>query len=203
MATPKQKKKMFELQKRGIRYVINAPFRSHTSDIFLMLDVLPLPVLHEYYVFKFMIQLKDVDNTAHIFDYWNFNIPSSRLHHHLRIPFASTNKILKLPFFHFPKIYNKWIDIYNAPPILEFLPNLRLHMLKRFASEKKCNTRQCYICVNFSVQFSMREAEKNIKEHRKKLLIAHKKYKKAERYSELAEKAGMGEYEALNRLLSD
>ena len=48
LANNKMKKYLFKLQKRAIRYVVNAKKSSHTAQIFDLLEILPLSVLSTY-----------------------------------------------------------------------------------------------------------------------------------------------------------
>ncbi len=70
MAGTKLQNKISKLQKNGIRIVYDANRFSHSAQIFVNMEVLPISVLHIYNVFKFVYKVKHGPLNETIGMYW-------------------------------------------------------------------------------------------------------------------------------------
>ncbi len=204
LASTPTKKRLFKIQKKALRYVLDAPHRSHTANMFQLTNVLPLPIMYKFNAFKFVhYALKD-SRLNELKKEWKFNVSSFRNKHKLAIPFFKSSRLDKFPITDFPRIYNELIDTFSSDTIAHKFSNLHEHMLNKYAINNECkNKRNCYICRMYGFSLEGRREEIREKLARKNLVIEKKECLKAERYSLLAEKAGLSTRNFWKNLLKD
>ncbi len=204
MCSTPLRKRINKIYKQGIRHVVGAPFRSHTAQIFHLLEIMPPPMLHVFTVFRFMHKIISDPSMYHITHYWKPPPATSNLRNanKLSVPFCANKKLSKFPLFSFPSIYNKLIDIFNSNKINRDFEKLKILLIEDYYENNTCKLRNCFVCKKFNAQEQLKKAKDELDAKKLEELIADKKAKKAERYSRLTNKLRIDEYELLDYFIS-
>jgi hypothetical protein len=141
------------LQKKAIRIIYKAKYRSHTDPLFKSSKILKLADLYEYQVCLFMYDYEHKNLPLSFMNIFKHNAdvhPSrvTRQSHHFYIKKSKSQFSMKLPLFNFPRIWNALCD--NIPQtqykssVKKFLK--RSYILQ-YSSEIHCQYEKCPDCV--------------------------------------------------------
>lgn len=150
--------KIFTLQKKAIRIIMNVPFNAHTESLFKKLNILPLPSLIEFFKLQFMQQFsqgllpKIFTNTWTTIEARSLNL---NLHNYplrnsdnLFIPFARLKLTEKHPLHFFPKLWSEFQEneIKYIRCKIEFNCKLKTYFLNKLQSNYRCTRLFCPRC---------------------------------------------------------
>ena len=140
------------LQKRAIRTIHNAFYNSHTDPKFRKSKLLKLHDIFEYQSLLFT------------YDYLNNKLPSSfdgkfptnrdvlnykdtRQSDNLFVPNFSSKYAQKLPAYHLPKLWNKWIRLLpDSNKRYSIKNSIKSQILQTYQEYVKCNNVKCSDC---------------------------------------------------------
>ena len=105
--------KTIRLQKRGIRVVNRAQYKSHTEPLFKNSSVLKLNDIYEQQVVLFVLdyvqgRLPSSFNNVFLFNSDLNTEHRTRQSKLMHVPKGRTCFCAKLPYFNYPRIWNKW-----------------------------------------------------------------------------------------------
>lgn len=144
--------KLEKLQKRAIRTVNQATFKSHTEPLFKSSAVLKISDMFIYQVLLFMRdynadQLPECFCNMYIKNRYIRSERITRQSELLYIPQCKTKFVENLPYALYPKIWNNWLgNIAVNQSRLAFKRHLKLYMLEKYQSSIKCNYKKCRDC---------------------------------------------------------
>ncbi len=150
--------KIFTLQKKAIRIIMNVPFNAHTESLFKKLNILPLPSLIEFFKLQFMQQFSQGLLPKIFTNIWttiearslNLNLHNYPLRNsdNLFIPFARLKLTEKHPLHFFPKLWSEFQEneIKYIRCKIEFNCKLKTYFLNKLQSNYRCTRLFCPRC---------------------------------------------------------
>ncbi len=140
------------LQKRAIRLINHARYNSHTEPLFRGSRVMKLTDLLEYQATLFAFDFKAKNLPISFNDSFMFNrdMPNSRetrQSDHLYVTKSHNLYAGRLPLFHIPRMWNKWITtIPYEVTRNKFKRQLKAHIFAGYPEVVKCNNMHCREC---------------------------------------------------------
>ncbi len=140
------------LQKRAIRLINHARYNSHTEPLFRGSRVMKLTDLLEYQATLFAFDFKAKNLPISFNDSFMFNrdMPNSRetrQSDHLYVTKSHNLYAGRLPLFHIPRMWNKWITtIPYEVTRNKFKRQLKAHIFAGYPQVVKCNNMHCREC---------------------------------------------------------
>lgn len=152
--------KLYKLQKAAIRVITNSKFNAHTEPLFKKLNILPLPLLHDYFCLDFMQQkhqnfLPTVFKSLFLTNREQRNNPDRELRNDFEyaIPPLRVNALSRFPAYTLP---TKWNIFYQDPEAVEinilrdriaFKKALKKFLLSKLKSQITCDRLFCPSCL--------------------------------------------------------
>lgn len=201
LATKKQKSIIRKLQKNAIRAIVSERSRSHTAELFQRLRILPMDLIAEINIFKFMNILEISNNIADFNIKLKQNVYNLRTKHIFKEHTAKLNQTKKLPLFTFPKIYNKLKPIYESCNDKYKFDNFREKLVAQYVIENKCNTLNCFICKNHQERLIIEKQRLAKRKEKLHELIKLKGIKKNARYGKLVNRVENGNFKIASKRL--
>jgi hypothetical protein len=143
-------------QKMAIRIITKSKYNSHTEPLFKKLNILPLPMLSEFFKIQFMQHFVQkflpepllsmwITNAIRRLDQAEIQLRDDDL---LHIPFARTNATSRFPLTSFPMLWENFPDgeIKFLRNKIEFNSKLKSFYLNKLSYNITCNRLLCPDC---------------------------------------------------------
>ena len=151
---------LFKLQKKAIRLVHSVPYNSHTESLFKSSNLLPLPILVDFFRLQFMHQFTHGHLPISFLDTWTSNADRlalagfGRANYNLRnsedlyTPYCRTAALERHPLFLFPRLWTEFneLSIKFIRDKTEFNFKLKKHMISKLESNYRCTRLFCPHC---------------------------------------------------------
>lgn len=150
-ATPSNLTPIITKQKMAIRCIMNSKYNAHTAPMFKELNILPFNLLIKYFQLQFMHNYKMNYLPRSFLNMWETNQEFNdnyQLRNILdyRIPRFRIELSKRLPFCHFPKIWNDFdcFPIKNLTSKNQFKNKLKAHLIESI--NITCSRLLCPVC---------------------------------------------------------
>ncbi len=150
-ATPSNLSTIITKQKMAIRCIMNSKYNAHTAPLFKELNILPFNLLVKYFQLQFMHNYKMNYLPRSFLNIWETNEEFNNYYPlrnilDYRIPRFRIELLKRLPFCHFPKIWNDFdcfpIKILNSKN--QFKNKLKVHLIESI--NITCSRLLCPVC---------------------------------------------------------
>ena len=153
-AVPSILKKSISLQKRAMRVIHNAGYKSHTEPLFKISNILKLQDQVEFEKLLFMYDFNMGKLPISFDKLYSFNHENrvdhltrqSKLLHIIR---CDSNFARRLPIYNFPNIWNSWSDkIIHTTSRANLKTQAKNILLATYEHSVKCTNRHCTECAS-------------------------------------------------------
>ena len=188
MATNQMKKKISILQKKSIRIIAGVSRHAHTAKLFTLFEILPIHILSQVNIFRFMLQTQQ-NNLKSVFEsYWFLNSQSRertslRKANEFKVCFSKKKCTENLPLFKFPEMYNFLLPLFDSTD--RDFTLFKQKLLESYEENNECTKNNCFVCKKTKDEISMKILEKEMKLERLNRLIKRKGFQKRKRYEKL------------------
>lgn len=140
----------FLLQKRAIRTINKAHYRSHTEPLFKRSEILKLTDMYHLQIaaFAYDFHHHKLPTSFHsILKYKHIsNTRTTRSQDLFYTPTPHNKYLEKLPPYSIPKIANQYHEHFSSQSRKSFRNSVRKHTLQTYSNEIHCNNRSCPSC---------------------------------------------------------
>ena len=142
---------LLKLQKKAIRQVFNTNYNAHCDPLFIQLNVLPITLLLQFEILKFMQYLDSYHKPNFFLQTWksvgevtnNYALRNSEDYY---VPRLTKVEFERHPLYFFPNIWNKLDKSLNIMERKDFLKQLKAHFMDSLKNE--CDIPNCHICIS-------------------------------------------------------
>jgi hypothetical protein len=149
--------KLYLCQKNALRIINNSTYNAHTEPLFKKCNILPLPLLIDFFHMQFMHLFLNGGLPALLMNMWQFhdqdeddinNRRALRSHGSLRMPYPSMSSSDRFPLFIIPRKWSNFADvaIKSCNKKNLFSTMLKKHYLNTLASTMVCSRLLCPAC---------------------------------------------------------
>jgi Reverse transcriptase (RNA-dependent DNA polymerase) len=142
-----------KLQKKAIRIINGAPYNCHTEPLFKSCEILPLKYLVKFFKILFMYDYTNNLLPISFENTWNSNanrrnetVRTLRDDDQLYVPLIRLEHFTKFPLAEFPKIWNEYSTIVNAPSRNIYKSLLKEYFLSLLNDRVVCERLLCPAC---------------------------------------------------------